>query len=592
MSDHFQGRRFTALAAALISGGTLLNLLPCLGRGLPGGDDLNVHLSYLQAIIDNLKHGDGYPYWLTAMNKGAGSPAFFIQYPLPYALLLLLYLSLRGVTKAAPFDVIAIPMSIMAMALLLAMSGWSSYLWLRTFSSRGASLAGALVFLSAPYHFLDVYRRWALGEMAAFAVLPLVFLFASRLAVENRPRDFVALAISIALLIGCHPITMLLAAPLVLMETLLRARPEFRFTRVAKLGAAALAGALLCSFYLGSVIAHYKEINKYTIRDRGWGYEKHFLFIPDFMFQKGEAAIQARLPLGGALHVALTPARALLAAQRELPSGTLLVALFSLMITIAGASLCILARPGLVRSSTALSWMLVGVASVFLQFRGSGWISDAVPAMKAIQFPWRFSLITAMTLTVLTACAWDRLRQRKSHRAVPAIPLFAAGMFLVIGAGDWIIAHKLTHFRQHLNLPAIDLLYPGYTGRSLSDLVARVELPPLALVNPEAFSGPWAVEEIHPREFHVRTRTDQAATVTFNLVCFPGWEAWDETAGSEVPLSCDPSTGLRSIALPRGERVLRIHLQLSAAEYLGPAVSVLTVFGLCWFLLSQRETHP
>ena len=160
----FQQRRSAVL---LISALACLSVVPILWKGVAHGDDLDVHLSYFRAFLNELSAGDLYPRWLTMLNGGQGSPMFLVQYPLPYFFLLLVYwpihiLTGMDVVSAAPTLVIA------TFFFLIASSGWAAYEWLKSWCSPAAALFGALLFMFAPYHFgLDLYRRYALGELVA-----------------------------------------------------------------------------------------------------------------------------------------------------------------------------------------------------------------------------------------------------------------------------------------------------------------------------------------------------------------------------------------------------------------------------------------
>ncbi len=212
--------RFGLFAACLVVGVASISALPFMRWGLPLADDTDTHLSYLQAIVHEISLGDDYPRWLPTLNQGRGSPIFFLQYPLPYIATLVLYAPLH-LLAGGGVSSIAVPLSGAVTVLLLALSGWTSYLWLRSFASRAAALAGAVVFLWAPYHVgVDVFRRWSLGEIAGYAAFPLVCLFSRRIATAERwPRNLAGFAVAFTLLAASHMITAIMIMPLSLLET-------------------------------------------------------------------------------------------------------------------------------------------------------------------------------------------------------------------------------------------------------------------------------------------------------------------------------------------------------------------------------------
>lgn len=62
-------------------------------------------------------------------------------------------------------------------ALCIILSGITMYqlVWQMT-KKRGIAIFAAMIYLVAPYKIGDVYRRYAIGEFAAFIFMPLVFL--------------------------------------------------------------------------------------------------------------------------------------------------------------------------------------------------------------------------------------------------------------------------------------------------------------------------------------------------------------------------------------------------------------------------------
>src|SRR5215831_5806394 len=174
------GSDFDPWTVLAIVAASIATSIPILLRGPSAGDDLELHLSYLAAIVRNIEHGSWYPTWLPYLNKGGGSPAFLVQYPLPYGVMLVLYVPFRLIF-GHDLNSFAPAFSLAAVILFLAISGLTCFWWLRSFASKHASLLGAVAYVLAPYHSsIDAYRRFAVGEMMSFAVLPLLLLFARR----------------------------------------------------------------------------------------------------------------------------------------------------------------------------------------------------------------------------------------------------------------------------------------------------------------------------------------------------------------------------------------------------------------------------
>jgi hypothetical protein len=237
-------------------------------------------------------------------------------------------------------------------------------------------------------------------------------------------------------------------------------------------------------------------------------------------------------------------------------------------------------------SRTSAFWAVAGVASIFLQFHWSSWILALLPTLKIIQFPWRFSAVTLTAVAVLTACTWDVISQRKPNQARLYHCLFALGMMFTLVLGNWLIIHKWGFFRQRVEITGNDLAYSSYTGHHLSEIEDRADRQPLALIHSQPLINAvkWRVAEINSRQFTIQAQSNHPTTVVINLVCFPGWSAFDIGKREFVAFGCDPLTGLRTISLPAGDSRLQVYMSLHWLDYWGRPISLLTALGLCGLL--------
>lgn len=135
------------------------------------------------------RNGVLYPRWLPQSHNGLGAPVFYF-YP-PLAFYLTAILSLFGISTY--WSVIA------AFGIAMAGSGIAMFYWLKGWTR--SPLAGAMLYVAAPYHMVDFYSRGALAEFCAYALLPLVALAIRRAAKSGR---FEMLAIAYAALIMTH----------------------------------------------------------------------------------------------------------------------------------------------------------------------------------------------------------------------------------------------------------------------------------------------------------------------------------------------------------------------------------------------------
>lgn len=141
-------------------------ILPLLEPLLPRTHDWPFHYARSAGLIAELQRGTLYPRWLPDAGFGLGLPTFNYLAPLPYYLTAGVF-ALTG----------SLPLSLnLVMAASVIISGLATF-WLARLLTRSvwASMIAATLYVYAPYHLINVYRRGALGEAWGMAWLPLVF---------------------------------------------------------------------------------------------------------------------------------------------------------------------------------------------------------------------------------------------------------------------------------------------------------------------------------------------------------------------------------------------------------------------------------
>lgn len=161
-----------------------------------------IDIVWADQFADRLRQGTLYPRWLPRSFEGLGAPVFYF-YP-PTSFYLTAVFQLAGLSPY--FALLA------AFFVIIASGAVAAWYWLRGWTYR--PLLGALFVLAAPYHLCDFYRRGALAETAAVALLPLVAIVLRRSAEQRR---FGWLGIVYALLIMSHlPLALLTSVLLIL----------------------------------------------------------------------------------------------------------------------------------------------------------------------------------------------------------------------------------------------------------------------------------------------------------------------------------------------------------------------------------------
>lgn len=188
------------VTAAAFAAATLM-MFPALVAGHIINHSSILNVLWSEGFSRELLAGNLYPRWLPELSRGAGSPVFYFYGPLPFYLI-------------APFSLLADTRLAVVLGcwLMLALSGLAFFALARAFVGPAAALLSALVYMAMPYHLLaDVWVRGALGEQAAFALIPLCLLCAVRLG--GRLRYAFGLAVCFSGLLLSHLPSALLFTP-------------------------------------------------------------------------------------------------------------------------------------------------------------------------------------------------------------------------------------------------------------------------------------------------------------------------------------------------------------------------------------------
>lgn len=134
--------------------------------GLPKFHDSNPHISRMIAFHTALLDGQFPPMWAKEVLGGIGSPVMMLNYQLPY------FIS-EGFVRIGLNNGDSYKLTL---GLSFVLSGILMYIALASKFGPIASWIGALIYILAPYRFLDIYVRGALGESLAFMFPPLLIL--------------------------------------------------------------------------------------------------------------------------------------------------------------------------------------------------------------------------------------------------------------------------------------------------------------------------------------------------------------------------------------------------------------------------------
>lgn len=491
-------------------------LFPLFHSGFLVTDDGDLLVIRLTAFHQALSLHQFPVRFLPRLNFQYGYPVSDFLYPG--------YLYLGEVIHLIHFGFINTIKILLGLSLLTSLIG--TYYWLRQIFSRFPSIIGGLIYLYAPYHFYDVYKRGSVGEVLALAIVPFIFW-----AIE---RNFISLLVlGIALLILSHNTLAILFLPVIIGYFLIR---KERWKEKGSWGI--LTGVLFSSLLLSA-----------------------FFWIPAIYDLQYTIFSQ-------------TPVSDLRDYFNQ--SSTLFfnsVSIFYLMCLLVFGLLFYKIFVKLDKNLRLVSiWLLVvGVLSLLLNTVGSYVIWKNLP-LSFIQFPFRLFSLTLLTFSFVGALLTEHLKKTKKY-------IFGLLIFVVFSFPIIFILSAVSYTTKD------DMFY----ATNEDSTTVRNEYMPKwvkqrSYTRPESMVQEKGITYVDNKKgdytFIVVDKTVRKMTV--NMVYFPGWNAYSN--GVKLPVSYSDPKGLIEITLPAnikevtlkfGETPVRIMSDIFSLIGIGIFISLL-----------------
>jgi 6-pyruvoyl-tetrahydropterin synthase-like protein len=482
--------------------------------------DLPNYIPMMQQFDKVLRSGVVYPRWDPDFNFGYGTATANFYPPGTFYVDSLINAAVHNWT---------ITLFILC-TLSLAASGLAFYLLARTFYARPASAAAALLYMTLPFHQMDLYWRGGIPQFVGYAFMPVVLYFAFKLGSEGRLRYYAALGGVHGIYLMSHiPVGYLFTYVLALYAVLWALRdkdPRIAF-RIA--GGMAISLIVSAIYWLPAAIE-----GKYAYE---WATE---------IFPYHQA------------YVSLAPsAEAFTQHIQEVFTYNALALIATIMI--------LRAMPGSTKSysqdepstneerririleSQTRTWIILGVFAPFMSTSFSIHISRLIPRIQIATPPFRWLAIACLFTSLLVAASVDLLIK---HRGLGAKQRLAYKLSLgaVILLNLWHTGHGVIPgaLANQTFTPSTTFVDGGFTPKG-STLPDRLPETGLVVITPEG----GAIEAIRWLPIHreVVVQLDQPSEVRMKTYNFPGWVAHID--GQTVPISSD-NDGVQVISVPSG----------------------------------------
>ncbi|MDP2638355.1 MAG: 6-pyruvoyl-tetrahydropterin synthase-related protein [Candidatus Levybacteria bacterium] len=521
----------------------LISIIPILDlfkSGLPLTHDGQDHVARIANFYQNLSEGNLIPRWAGNLNWGYGHPILEFLYPLPSYI--------ASFFHFLGFSLVDSVKLVFGIAFIL--SGLTMYLLVRELlEDKMVAFFSGLLYIIAPYRFVDLYVRGAIGEHVAFIFPPLIFYFLLKLSKHYSNWYVIGGAVSVAALNLSHNAISLMFLPLFgLYALFLLFKSKDKVRLIGKYLITLLLGFGLSAFFW---IPAFME-GKYTLRDvvtGGGEYLSSFVNWKDFFF--GQWSYGGTLFLSkqvGIFHW-----------------GSVFGAIFAFYHFYKKKNkLWVICLGGFI-----IFWV-----TLFLMTSASDFIWQAVTILQKFQFSWRFLSIIVFLSSLMGGILLFVIPTKYKKAALLVLIL----SLMMVSKDYW---HAQDFLRKE------DSFYSGiYSGTTDTGESAPVWSVRFMEKRPESkvkiISGKGQIKEVKRditnREYRVSAL--EKVRVLENTLYFPGWNVFVDGKFEQIEFQDQNYRGLITFFVDKGEHNIRIVYEETKIRLFSNTASIISLLVL------------
>ena len=492
-------------------------------------DDL--HIGWLFEMDRVIKSFKFPPRFVPDLSFGFGYPLFTFVYPLPFYIAEIFHLIGFSLVNSVKF----------VFGLSIPVSMYFMYKLLKHFMPEDYSLAGAVLYVYAPYRALEMFVRGTIGEIVAFVFFPLIIYS----VVKRKPY---ILALTFAGLILSHNIMAYMFMPFLLLFTILN-----RSFLVSLKG---LLLGLLCSVYFWLPAIYESTLMKY---DTVFNFYDHFPALKQFI-----------TPYWG--YGASVPG--------NYDTMSFYMGAVGILVVVIGSIIFLLKRNKYLNNEKIfIIWsILVCLVSIFMMNFRSAWLWRNLPLLPYFQFPWRFlAMITLVSPFLLIVFSkFPKLKY------LPLVVIFFAIFlnFNYFKTSEYLGRNDDYYINRYIPIPVASEAYLRTSEEYLrlpveSETRPQKNFPRAYTTNQEVALG---IEELNPLDAVILTESNNEFTLNYNKYYYPGWIV--KIDGNIIEIEPGKPYGQISFIVPDGKHTIEVKYSESPLRLFFDIVSLVTIIYL------------
>ena len=426
-------------------------------------------------------------------------------------------------------------------------AGLGMYVYVaRLYGARASALLAAVAYMYAPYYFVDVYRRGALAEALALALLPWILWAFYNLHQTGGRGWFVLTAPALAALVLTHNSLSLFFLMLLLVHLVVLGLGRRWWLCLAAVG---LALGLSAFFWLPAIAERtYVDFSRMT--QGMYDASRNLLPLRD-LFQRGflfdYAMPQA---FGWGLLPAILTSAGFVVGLWKLKSQRRLILFFALVVVVA----------------------------LLLQLPAAAIFWTRLPLVNFIQFPWRLQIFVALGGAILIGALpalFMRPSQTTTNRPDSRLGWLVTGILAVVliltaTAQLWPayqaawqtskfsesdISRQYMYARGRTDFELFGDYLPIWVAADMTEVMNGISMPSESSL--QLWPTPTVqVRRWRPAQIAALVSAPASFPLTLHRFYFPGWQALVD--GQAAPVYPTGELGLVTVDVPAGDHIVEL----------------------------------
>jgi len=532
------------------------------------------HVIRLVKFHEGLIDGQIIPRWSKGLAFGLGSPVLLFYGQLPY--LVGLIPKLIGFSYASSIEVI--------FGLSLIVSGIAFYLWAKEVTNKNSALIGSILYIYAPYRFLDIYVRGAYPESFAFIFPPLMLLSLYKIFYKSEKKGFVLGVISIAGILLSHNVMALFFIPIYVLYALGLFIINKDRKKLIVAGISLITSLFITSFYWIPAFIEKKLVNLNNL-DATSGFTSNFVGIKDIIYSKwawGPLGSTSPMSLQiGLVQGAMFLLSILILVSFLLRGKRIVVDLIKLLKRI---GLGVTSRVERLDLMHICLFLLLFLISIFLITSSSQFLWGSVPLLSFVLYPWRFLAISAFSSAVLATFVFKYLKPNVFYYLLVLIAVLYANRNYSQLVGR--IYENDSYYQNYEDtadmwgefLPVTANLEVIEKCRKEGCEFTKV------LVSGEV---KYEIKEEKSNKLTLNFESNNEFKATINTYYFPGWKAYLDNSSEEQIMVNE--IGTMDLTLPKGNHILDLEFKNTLIRNISLIISLVGLMGFGIYLKCLKK---